>query len=452
MMHVLPFLTSILTGIICLRLLFLRKNIAPALLVMLGSSLGISLSGLWVILSLLLFGQMIPFYLWLIHALLLTGGLITLLLYCPPGNRLPLRAIERSDYAGFILTGLLTIPIISHAVLYPQGGWDAWSCWNLKARFIFLGGENWKAMFDPLLWRSNIAYPFLLPAINAWNWSVGSTPVWTSPLALSCLISFLTAGTLLFFTKKLTGRLHAFLAPAWLFSIFFIVQLASSQYSDLLLGLYLLNALGSFLCFRQSQENAWLIITALSLGLMSFTKSEGMVLALISAATLTAWLGLFWRNLQRKRGLIFFITILGICLTPGLVYQLFLTPESLTFINGLSSAEKPTSLPRLQAILVFTGLELISPKWNGFWVITLTGSLLAGRRTLRKDLLFIPVILCLYLLAVVGVYWINTFFEIVWWLSTTLNRILYALIPVIILWLFLLFEQTPDQEQHSPRK
>jgi hypothetical protein len=43
--------------------------------------------------------------------------------------------------------------------------------------------------------------------------------------------------------------------------------------------------------------------------------------------------------------------------------------------------------------------------------------------------------LLLYLGAVMAYYAVNTFFEIDWWLSTTLARILFALIPTIVLWI-----------------
>lgn len=31
----------------------------------------------------------------------------------------------------------------------PHGGWDAWAVWNLKARFVFRGGEAWTNVFSP---------------------------------------------------------------------------------------------------------------------------------------------------------------------------------------------------------------------------------------------------------------------------------------------------------------
>jgi hypothetical protein len=41
---------------------------------------------------------------------------------------------------------------------------------------------------------------------------------------------------------------------------------------------------------------------------------------------------------------------------------------------------------------------------------------------------------------------VNTFFEIIWWVSTTLNRILYALAPVVIFWVFLAILRTLNKK------
>jgi hypothetical protein len=296
-------------------------------------------------------------------------------------------------------------------------------------------------MFDPLLWRSNIAYPLLVPGLNVWSWCFGKDPVWSVPLANSCLITFVTAGTLLFAIKKLAGRLHAILAPAWLLSILFVVKLASSQYSDLLVGNYFLAAIVAFLYFGRTGERGWLAVMAIALGALSFTKSEGLVLAIVTTAVAVALRSLDTKNKSAvpKDALVFFVALF-VAFLPTIIFQIGYAPNSETFMNGFTSAAKPTSLERLTVILVFLKLELLSGKWNGFWLVALLGILLGGKRAWRRELWIFPLVVGLYLLAIIGVYWMNTFFEIAWWLSTTLNRILFALTPAVILWVFLALE------------
>ncbi len=441
MVYIIPVLLSFAVGYLALRLL-LRKYCPPlALLLFLGASAGMGLSAAIVFSSLVFLGKLAAWYAIGIHILLLvalaalTGKLL------PPGQRFPLGEVKGSDLVGLSLLGLCMIPVVSHALLYPQGGWDAWSCWNLKARFIFLGGEDWKNMFDPLLWRSNIAYPLLLPCLNVWSWCFGKDPAGAVPLANSCLITFVTAGTLLFSIKKLAGRLHAILAPVWLLSILFAVKLASSQYSDLMVGNYYLAAAVAYLYFEKTGARAWLAVTALMLGFLSFTKSEGLVLALVTAFTVIAIRAVRSpdRKELRRDAAAFFVTLIAASL-PTIIFLLGFAPDSHTFINGFTSSAKPTGLERLQFIFAFWGVELISWKWNGFWILSAAGLLLSRGKCLRKSLWIFPATLLIYCLAVIGVYWTNTFFEIGWWLSTTLNRILFALAPSIILWVFLALE------------
>ena len=102
---------------------------------------------------------------------------------------------------------------------------------------------------------------------------------------------------------------------------------------------------------------------------------------------------------------------------------------------GLTSTDKPTNWARLSVILVYPWFEFISGKWNGFWLLALGGILLAGKKLWQSTLGVIGLSLVLYLGVVMAYYAVNTFFEIGWWLQTTLSRILFALVPTIALWI-----------------
>src|SRR5205085_11662375 len=113
------------------------------------------------------------------------------------------------------------------------GGWDAWSCRNLKAKFIFLGQENWKDVLGSDLWRSNTHYPLLWPLINVWFWDLSGHFDQAVPMLNSLVIALLTAGILLFGLLELTGMLWpAILAAIIVTALPFGVTLYVSQYSD----------------------------------------------------------------------------------------------------------------------------------------------------------------------------------------------------------------------------
>ncbi|MBF0595595.1 MAG: hypothetical protein HQL22_11615 [Candidatus Omnitrophica bacterium] len=437
MIYILPWLISILEGFLVLTVL-IPKAVRPrmALLIFWGSLVGMATTALLTFTSLILFNKIVPAYAIGINIAALTG-----LFLLAKKNDLVLPftkgSWDRIDLIGVHVLILFLIPVILHALLYPQGGWDAWSCWNLKAKFLFLGDEGWRGMLDPALWRSNTAYPFLLPLINVWYWCFGGEPVSTVTLATSCRITLVMAGILFFGLKELNNKISMLLAPLWALSIMFVVKLASSQYSDLLVGVWLLSALLSYKLFIERRSSAFLAVMLLSLGFMSFTKSEGLVLAMISLAVLGMTILLSAES--REKALAAWKSLLLTSMPaflPTIIFQLCWAPNSHTFINGLTAADHSALIPRLQSSLVFLAIELISPKWNAFWVIAAGGIILAGAKSFRRGLWVIPVILIAYIISVIGVYTINTFFPIIWWVSNTLNRILFALIPAVIFWAF----------------
>jgi len=89
----------------------------------------------------------------------------------------------------------------------------------------------------------------------------------------------------------------------------------------------------------------------------------------------------------------------------------------------------------VSVILVYPWFEFISGKWNGYWLLALAGILWGGKKLWQSTPGLIGISLILYLGVVMAYYAVNTFFEIQWWLSTTLSRILFALIPTITLWI-----------------
>jgi hypothetical protein len=200
-------LISLGQGYFLLRLLLGSRRPRLAWMILTGCLLGMALSAQLTFTSFLLFDRLIVPYVIILNSLvLLILGLLALRTSCASNPLFPWREIGLTDAVALLILGLLTIPVFWHATIYPYGGWDAWSCWNFKARMLFSGGDLWRNMFDPALWRSNTAYPLMLPLMNTWLWCFGKTPEPNVPLAMSCLITFLCSGILFFSLKELTGR------------------------------------------------------------------------------------------------------------------------------------------------------------------------------------------------------------------------------------------------------
>ena len=173
------------------------------------------------------------------------------------------------------------------------------------------------------------------------------------------------------------------------------------------------------------------ILCMVFLGLICFTKDEGMIIAVIAACLI------LWQECSHKKDFKYLIGAFILAAMPMIIFSVALAPHNEAFINGLTSTEKPTNWARLSVILIYPWFEAISSKWNGLWFMIATGALLAGKKLWQGTLGAIGISLVLYLGVVMAYYGVNTFFEIGWWLENTFSRILFALVPTIALWICL---------------
>ena len=415
------------------------KRLDAGLSFFLAAGLGLGISACICFLSLLLLGKTHPGFILTAHLLLI----VILIFICRPrldirkilSNRLPEYSFKKLLIFFLILATLY--PVWWLANQYPFGGWDAWSCWNLKSRFLFLGEENWKNLFSPMLWRSSPHYPLLLPLINVWGWIFTKNPTYLIPLINTLVFTFLMAGLVFSGTKLFVKNLMAAtLGTLFILTLPFFVTLATSQYSDIVLAYYLTGGLLCLTIGLREQQRVPVILGGVFSGFLGFTKPEGLIAAFIIAVIFIFavlrdqviaknFRSIAWRGFSAG----FFLASL-----PTVIFQAKYAPANLTFINGLFSAHNPSDLLRLKIIFSFYIIELASGKWAGIWILLLTGLLLAKGACFKKHWGIIPAFLFCYGAVITGYYWVNTYFEIGWWLSVTLSRILFSLLPIVILW------------------
>ncbi len=439
MIYILPLLISFFLGLALVNAMLKERLPGPLLTLFLSAVTGLGLSGFLTFTSFIFFNRLVP---WFVIGINITA-LLALAPFAGINALSSLKHLTRRDTGAIAALAVLMIPMAVFASLYPNGGWDAWGFWNTKARFLFLGGSEWARMFDPVIWRTEIVYPFLLPLIHVWIWSFGSVPTSTVPLAMTCLIPFLTAGMLFAMLKESTGLWRMLLVPAWLLSGMFVITLSASQYCDLLLGLFLMTAFALFLLFQRTKQPGYLVLTGLVLGFVSFTKVEGSALALIAAAgMLILILSDITARDTRLRAAGLFIASAAAAALPLAIFLLAYAPKhGVNFTNGLLSTEHPASWERLQIVLTYYSKEFTSEKWNAVWIGFAGILLLSGKKIFSRGVVIIPAVIGLYALTFTAMYAINTFYPAPWWLNTSLNRIIFATTPSLALWAFLAAEE-----------
>ncbi|HPN87776.1 MAG TPA: hypothetical protein PLH56_00355 [Candidatus Omnitrophota bacterium] len=334
----------------------------------------------------------------------------------------------------FFIFIVFLIPTIYTISLYPNGGWDAWAVWNFKARTLFLGQNDWTNIFHPTLWRSSPHYPLFLPLLNVWGWIFSTTPTQNIPILVSILFTTLTLGLLFYSLRNRTPLFFNILLLLALSSSSLFYKFASSQYADIVIGFYLL---ASFYCLIQAKmkdNKTFALLSGIFLSILSFTKNEGLMASVIIGSLAIPYL-LKQRSLNKKKILLSFFVGVFISCIPFIIFQFFYAPQNLTFINGFESLTKPSDFSRLKAIFMFYFFQLKTFSWNGFWIILLVGLILGKKKMFNAQTIIIPLFLILYGGILTLYYFLNTYFDILWWLSQTFHRIVFSLLPIIFYWL-----------------
>jgi hypothetical protein len=201
--------------------------------------------------------------------------------------------------------GCAFIAFILFSLAAPHGGWDGWSIWNLRARFLFRGGEGWREGFSALLNWSHPDYPLLLSGSVARSWKYAGIETTLAPALISSLFTFATIGLGASSISGLRGKTQGYLAGLVLVGTHFLVRDGASQYADVPLGFYFLATI-VLLSYRgrTSSDGSLTILAGTAAGLSAWTKNEGILFLVAIVVTQLAATG-FTRNWKIKIRTIF---------------------------------------------------------------------------------------------------------------------------------------------------
>ena len=306
---------SLLLGLIVVFGLWPNRGYA-LLKISIASGLGFGLISLVLFLWLLIVGS--PHGFPLLEKIVVIPLIILLLYILRKENPFTL---DESPQAGFgksriekILSILFPIALVLAVLTFlfvslkePHGRWDAWSVWNMRARFLFRASEGWKEAFNPLLAQSS--YPLLIPLniVHGWK-NIGYETV-VMPIALAYVFTFssilLTASSLSILRRKSQGLL----AGLVLLGTAFFVKHGAAQYGDIPEGFFFLSTfvLLAFYDGSSSKDYRLLLLAGMVAGFSGWTKNEGLLfLSLIIAVRLFLVLkGEGWMRAFKQMGIFF---------------------------------------------------------------------------------------------------------------------------------------------------
>lgn len=174
------------------------------------------------------------------------------------------------------LMALLTF-LMLHAAA-PHGEWDAWSIWNLRARFLFRAQE-FASPFSALIDWAHPDYPLLVPGAIALLWHAGGRES-TAIAGVVNLLFLLSAVTVPFFALRLLrGPSLAALGALSILAATAMVRVSASLYADVPLAAFFVIA-GCFLVYGLEVETAGpgpILAAGFAAGLAAWTKNEGLL-------------------------------------------------------------------------------------------------------------------------------------------------------------------------------
>jgi hypothetical protein len=314
--------------------------------------------------------------------------------------------------AGVVATLLIVTGAMSAAwEANPQGDWDAWAIWNLRAKFLAVGdtpSRAWSAAIN----SAHPEYPLLVASSVARSWAFAGSTSEVAPMATSYLF-FLTM--LAMITGGLTihrGRTIGLLAGLALLSAPVVLHQVIEQYADIPLACYFAGAMMFALLDRP-------LLAGLLAGLAAWTKDEGALFLLVFLITAAIF--------RRKK-----LTRFGAGAIPGalllLSFKLAMAPRGLAYFSQ-GFLQRFADPSRFGQTLSAFARELGSLGTGLYHPILPVLALAIGLgfdRDRRKDLLFAVAIPAAMLAGYFCIF-LMTPYDLKWQLDTSLDRLMAQL-------------------------
>ena len=199
------------------------------------------------------------------------------------------------------------------------GDVDAWSIWNMRARWLYRGG-SFAGLADPLLKWTHPEFPYLLStlALRSWRWAADEAM--SGPMLIAA--AFVATLNLTMYGAVRLVRTHsqALLALCAVLGSALFLGNGAVQYADIPLAAFLFGSLAGIAAAERSGLPRVALIAGLCAGFAAWTKYEGVYYFAALAGVA------FWR--LRSGGLAFF----AVGAVPGIAilgyFRTFIAPTT----------------------------------------------------------------------------------------------------------------------------
>jgi len=335
----------------------------------------------------------------------------------------------------------------------PHGQFDAYAIWNLRARFLYRGGQYWRNF--TYMTKTHSDYPLFLPASIARSWEFIGRETQLIPSAIGLLFTFAIIGIVVASISRFRGERQGLLAGLILLGTPFLIGLGASQYADVPLSFFFVATVALlFLHAESPSQMHFLILAGMAAAFSAWTKNEGILFLVLLfllhfvVTTLVkgrkSWGSEVVALLMGAVPVSVVIFIYKVCLASS---------NDVIAAQGLGfTAHKLLDISRYGLILSRFMRELF---WFGGWSHTFGivmppllffYFLLLGASVKKKDLAATSIAVLLPVFMMIGYFFVYIVspHDLVWHLDSSLNRLLLQLWPLAIFAYFAIV-QAPEQ-------
>lgn len=328
--------------------------------------------------------------------------------------------------AAALLVAVLLVTLAMSAAweANPQGNWDAWAVWNLRAKFLAAPGVAARA-WSPMLNATHPEYPLLLSGFVAACWRDAGTASDLAPIATSYLFFLALLAIVTGAIGVLRGPVSGLLAGLCLLGIPALLTEVPAQYADVPLACYMAGALLFVLLDRP-------VLAGAMAGMAAWTKDEGLLFLAVAAIAVA---------LARRRTLLRFALGAAPAAAIALIFKFAVAhgTHSVVAVQQSSMGSRLADASRYAATASAMAREILH--WNIGWyhpllpVAVLAAALRFDRRQARPAL-FSAAVAAALLAGYFGVY-VITPNDLQWQLQTSLTRLLVQASPLVLISVFI---------------
>lgn len=320
--------------------------------------------------------------------------------------------------------------------LYPHGREDAWSNWNLVARFIYYS-NNLSNALDYIARSSFPGYPFMLSLNVASGWIFMGSTTTRIPIVLAGLFTFSIPAILFLGLLKNKGLQTASIAAIIIMAPW-LAQYGTYLMSDIPMAAFYIATTVMISIYYSDEHPGLAILAGMLAGFSSWVKNDGQPFVL-STIVVMMLISLKKRNLS---GLLQFALGLLIPLTTGFTYRHFLAAPGNIVTSASDMLPKLLDPVRIQTVFIFFLKQtfFFSNPAYAYTLILLAILLLGGIDTKSTNAFFTMLIFLMQYAAYFAVYLITPL-DLGWHLKTSMPRVFAQIAPLLVFAIFNLLKE-----------